>query len=90
MLGSRKVGRRRVSVIAAISTYLQRGTCFTDWRDIIRKHHTHSHTLAGTSNISSFFGFLSLQMILNSFGAKSDGFPPETSSDQFCWSKEPF
>lgn len=35
MFVSKKVGRRRVSVIAAISTYLQRETCFTDWWDII-------------------------------------------------------
>lgn len=36
MFASKKVGRRRrVSVIATISTYLQRETCFTDWRDTI-------------------------------------------------------
>lgn len=35
MFVSKKAGRRRVSVIATISTYLQRETCFTDWRNII-------------------------------------------------------
>lgn len=30
MLLSKRAGRRRVSVIAPISTYLQRATCFTD------------------------------------------------------------
>lgn len=32
---SKRVGRRRVSVIAPISTYLQRATCFTDSKNII-------------------------------------------------------
>lgn len=35
MFVSKKAGRRRVSVIATISTYLQRATCFTDWWNII-------------------------------------------------------
>lgn len=35
MFVSKKAGRRRVSVIATISTYLQRETCFTDSRNII-------------------------------------------------------
>lgn len=32
---SKRAGRRRVSVIAPISTYLQRATCFTDSQYII-------------------------------------------------------
>lgn len=35
MFVSKKAGRRRVSVIATISTYLQRETCFTDSWNII-------------------------------------------------------
>lgn len=71
MFVSKKVGRRRVSVIATISTYLQRETCFTDWRDIItsagwRKEaesgiqsRLHAfRTLAGIWNLTTLLLFL--------------------------------
>lgn len=37
---SKWAGRRRVSVIAPISTYLQRATCFTDSRYIVTSEET--------------------------------------------------
>lgn len=37
---SKRAGRRRVSVIAPISTYLQRATCFTDSQYIITSEET--------------------------------------------------
>lgn len=40
MFVSKRAGRRRVSVIAPISTYLQRATCFTDLRYIITSEET--------------------------------------------------
>lgn len=52
-------GRRGVSVIAPISTYLQRATCFTDWRDIITSEETrggerrYSNLLSGQYRFSS-------------------------------------
>lgn len=61
MFVSKKAGRRRVSVIATISTYLQRETCFTDWRNIIMEKATmelYSNQAASLSAVIGTFNTL--------------------------------
>ena len=55
MFVSKRAGRR-VSVIAPISTYLQRATCFTDSQDIIMsvEEERGDTKLYATINIKSF------------------------------------